>query len=114
MTWISCLSCHVTLDPVVGIGKGSSQIPSLDLERGTLGHKSKTTQKVGSNKLDCLRDLRHCDYWVVIQRVKKLLQSTESSASTKHVARELKAICDTEERDKGEIKSDSDIWQLSL
>ena len=61
MAWVAHFSCCAAINPVMGIGKGSSLGTPLALEKGTPGHKFRTTLQVGSGILDCGRESRHCE-----------------------------------------------------
>lgn len=94
MTRTICLSCHATINSVVGVSKGSSSgIPPSFGKRNPRvqvpGHPS------GSDNFECCRAFRHCGFLgigagVVALSVKELWHSAESSVPLMHAPEELK------------------------
>lgn len=64
-TWTAPSSCCAAINPLMGTGKGTvhhfTRHYPYFWEKGTTGPKSQTAQQVGSGKLECLREWRHCE-----------------------------------------------------
>lgn len=94
-TRITCWSCCAAINFVIGIGQVSSSATTPSLGKKNTRGQVTDYSAVDSNKLQCLTDSRHCDFfghrgWVLVLRVMLLVQSVESKVPIKHVPEKLK------------------------